>query len=122
MRSELSWTHYRILLGVENYEAREWYINESIAQSWTARALERQIDKLYYERLLSSKDKQPVINEAKKFTDELKLNPKDYLRDTYILDFMDLPNFTALETDLEQALINNLQNFFLEAWQRFCIC
>ena len=119
VRSELSWTHYRILLRVENLKAREWYINESIINSWTARALERQIDKLYYERLLSSKDRQPVIDEAKKYTDELKLNPKDYLRDPYLVDFMQLPNFSALESDLEQALINNLQYFLLELGKGF---
>jgi hypothetical protein len=65
VRLELSWTHYRTLLRVENPAAREWYIKESIANNWSVRALERQISTLYYERLLSSKEKSPVVAEAR---------------------------------------------------------
>jgi predicted nuclease of restriction endonuclease-like (RecB) superfamily len=53
VRTELNWTHYRTLLRIENVAAREWYANETIANSWSSRALERQISVLYYERLLS---------------------------------------------------------------------
>ncbi|WP_323845965.1 DUF1016 N-terminal domain-containing protein [Microbulbifer magnicolonia] len=56
VRPELSWTHYRTLLRVENPSARDWYAREAAAQNWSARALERQIGVLYYERLLSSKE------------------------------------------------------------------
>ncbi|MDF1931620.1 DUF1016 N-terminal domain-containing protein [Legionella pneumophila] len=79
------------MLRVENEAARNWYLQESINHSWSSRALERQIDKLYYERLLSSKDKQPVIDEANNHIEPLKNNPKNYLRDPYILDFLNLP-------------------------------
>ncbi len=119
VRSELSWTHYRILLRVENEAARNWYLQESIDHSWSSRALERQIDKLYYERLLSSKDKQPVIDEANTHIEPLKSDPKNYLRDPYILDFLNLPHAPALESNLEQALINNLQQFLLELGKGF---
>src|SRR3990167_9752352 len=68
--TKLSWSHYCALLRVENQKAREWYMEEAIDHVWSVRALERQIDKLYYERLLSSKDRQPVIDEAKARTDE----------------------------------------------------
>jgi predicted nuclease of restriction endonuclease-like (RecB) superfamily len=119
VRSELSWTHYRVLLGLENKAAREWYMKEAIEQAWSIRALERQIDKLYYERLLSSKDKQPVINEAQEQTDKLKDTPKNYLRDPYILEFLNLPYTSTLESNLEQALINNLQHFLLELGKGF---
>lgn len=119
VRSELSWTHYRILLRVANPKAREWYLQESIEQAWGTRALERQIDKLYYERLLSSQNKQPVVAEAKAHTDALKDSPKDYLRDPYILEFLNLPYTEVLETELEQALINNLQHFLLELGKGF---
>ncbi|TID99821.1 DUF1016 domain-containing protein [Legionella pneumophila] len=119
VRSELSWTHYRILLRVENEAARNWYLQESIDHSWSSRALERQIDKLYYERLLSSKDKQPVIDEANNHIEPLKNDPKNYLRDPYILDFLNLPQASALESNLEQALINNLQQFLLELGKGF---
>jgi predicted nuclease of restriction endonuclease-like (RecB) superfamily len=119
VRSELSWTHYRLLLRVENEAARNWYLQESIDHSWSSRALERQIDKLYYERLLSSKDKQPVIDEANTHIEPLKNDPKNYLRDPYILDFLNLPHASALESNLEQALINNLQQFLLELGKGF---
>jgi predicted nuclease of restriction endonuclease-like (RecB) superfamily len=119
VRSELSWTHYRILLRVEKPKAREWYLQESIDRVWGTRALERQIDKLYYDRLLSSKNKQPVVDEAKTHTDALKDSPKDYLRDPYILEFLNLPYNELLESNLEQALINNLQHFLLELGKGF---
>lgn len=64
VRLELGWTHYRTLLRVENPSAREWYLREAISQNWSSRALERQIGVLYYERLLSSKDKALVQTEA----------------------------------------------------------
>ncbi|MBS0359189.1 MAG: DUF1016 family protein [Proteobacteria bacterium] len=119
VRSKLSWTHYRILLQIENSKARDWYLQESLEQNWSARALERQIDKLYYERLLSSKEKQPVLDESKIHTDTLKDAPKNYLRDPYILEFLNLPYASALESSLEQALIDNLQQFLLELGKGF---
>lgn len=119
VRSELSWTHYRILLQVENPEARDWYIQESIEHSWSSRALERQVDKLYYERLLMSKDKAPVIQEAEDHTKPLQIDAKNYLRDPYILDFLNLPYQPVVETELEQGLINNLQQFLLELGKGF---
>lgn len=64
VRLELSWTHYRTLLRVANAQAREWYLQEALNQSWSARALERQISTLYYERLLTSQDKSSVEAEA----------------------------------------------------------
>ena len=119
VRSELSWTHYRILLQVENPQARDWYIQESIEHSWSSRALERQVDKLYYERLLMSKDKEPVIQEAEHHTKPLEIDAKNYLRDPYILDFLNLPYQPVVETELEQGLINNLQQFLLELGKGF---
>lgn len=57
LRHELSWTHYRTLLRVENDNARHWYMNETASQNWSTRALERQIGTFYYERLLASRDR-----------------------------------------------------------------
>ncbi|MBI2309086.1 MAG: hypothetical protein HYU78_17490 [Rhodocyclales bacterium] len=65
VRSELSWTHYRVLTRVESEEARLWYMQEAAAQNWSSRALERQIGSLYYERLLLSQDKAAVAAEAR---------------------------------------------------------
>ena len=123
VRTELSWTHYRTLLKVENEQARQWYINEAIQQAWSARALERQIGVLYYERLLATQAKQqdiqPVLDEGQQKTSELALTAKDYLRDPYIFDFLGLPNAPLQESELEQALIDNLQQFLLELGKGF---
>ncbi|MCD6044882.1 MAG: hypothetical protein K0R48_45 [Gammaproteobacteria bacterium] len=119
VRTELSWTHYRALIRIENIQARKWYMQETIAQSWSARALERQISVLYYERLLSSQDRASVIEEAKEKASSLNENKHDYLRDPYILDFLNLDGQPFLETDLEQGIINNLQKFLLELGKGF---
>jgi len=119
VNAELSWTHYVRLIRLENKDAREWYITESIENHWSARALDRQISTLYYERLLSSKEKEPVKDESKNKTQELKLSSKDMLRDPYIFDFLNLPHSSLVESDLEQGLIDNLQHFLLELGRGF---
>ena len=119
VNAKLSWTHYVRLIRIENKEAREWYIRESIENHWSARALDRQISTLYYERLLSSKEKKPVKDESKNKTQELKLSSKDMLRDPYIFDFLNLPHSSLVESDLEQSLIDNLQHFLLELGRGF---
>ena len=73
--SELTWSHYRLIIRVKNQNAREYYIEESVKANWSVRALERQIGTHYYERLLSSREKEPVIEEAKDKTKELQLTP-----------------------------------------------
>ncbi len=119
VRSELSWTHYRALIRVDNPKARLWYMEEAIEQNWSARALERQINVLYYERLLSSKEPLPVEQEAEEKTSPLQIAAKDYLRDPYIFDFLNLPGQSLQETEVEQALIDNLQKFLLELGKGF---
>ncbi|TDX22940.1 putative nuclease of restriction endonuclease-like (RecB) superfamily [Modicisalibacter xianhensis] len=124
VRTELSWTHYRVLLRVESDEARQWYQREAIEQGWSARALERQVSRLYYERLLSSRDRVAVEQEAQERTQELTehgpgISPKHYLRDPYLLDFLNLPGRRYLEADLERGLIDNLQAFLLELGKGF---
>ncbi len=116
---KLSWTHYRVLIRIENKDSRLWYLNEAITNSWSVRALERQISTLYYERLLSSKEKGLVEIEAKEKTKDLEINVKDYLRDPYIFDLLNLPSDTLLESNIEQSLINNLQKFLLELGRGF---
>ncbi|MGZ8239003.1 MAG: PDDEXK nuclease domain-containing protein [Methylobacter sp.] len=112
---ELSWSHYNVLTRVENANARTWYQREAIQQNWSMRALDRQISKLYYERLLSSRDKAAVQAEA----EHQSLTVKDYIRDPYILDFLNLPSQRLLESDLEQGLLDNLQAFLLELGKGF---
>lgn len=119
LRTELSWTHYRSLLRIDNPSAREWYLHEAISQNWSARALDRQISKLYYERLLASQDKALVEAEAKAHTEPLAESVKDYLRDPYILDFLNLQDKTYQESQLEEAIISNIQQFLLELGKGF---
>lgn len=119
LRSQLTWTHYRSLLRVDNAEAREWYINEAIKEQWSSRQLDRQISSLYYERLLMSQNKEPVIAEAKEKV--ANVTPQQFIKDPYVLEFLDLKNYPALrESDLEQALIDKLQEFLLELGRGFC--
>ena len=119
LRSQLTWTHYRALLRVENDDARNWYVEECIRSGWSSRQLERQISTLYYDRLLASRDKTPVIAEANELTKPLAA--EDFIKDPYVLDFLDLKNYPALrESDLEQALIDKLQGFLLELGRGFC--
>lgn len=119
VRTELTWTHYRSLLRVESEQARIWYMNEAVKEQWSSRQLDRQISTLYYERLLSSKDISPVVQEA---NDKLSaVMPEQFIKDPYVLEFLDLKNYPALrESDLEQALIDKLQEFLLELGTGFC--
>ena len=119
LRSQLTWTHYRLLMSVENEQARLWYMNEAIASAWSSRQLERQISTLYYERLLASRDQTPVRDEAMDLTAPLAV--ENFIKDPYVLEFLDLKNYPALrESDLEQALIDKLQEFLLELGRGFC--
>jgi predicted nuclease of restriction endonuclease-like (RecB) superfamily len=119
LRGELTWTHYRTLLRVEDEAARNWYAEESIRSGWSSRQLERQISTLYYERLLSSRDKGPVVREAAEKTGPPEA--EDFIKDPYVLEFLDLKDYPALrESDLEQALIDKLQEFLLELGRGFC--
>ncbi|WP_310387833.1 PDDEXK nuclease domain-containing protein [Roseateles sp.] len=124
LRHELSWTHYRSLLKLESGSARDWYMNEAATQNWSTRALERQIGTLYYERLLVSQDRAAVVEEAganiQSEEGAPSFSPREFVRDPVLLEFLGLPNAGALlESDLEQALIKQLQGFLLELGKGF---
>ena len=118
LRDELSWTHYRLLMRVENENAREFYTEEAIKSNWSTRQLERQINSFFYERLLSSQNKEKVTEEIQKL--EPAKVPEDIIRDPYVLEFLGLsPNDDFYESDLEEALITHLQKFLLELGRGF---
>ena len=120
LRLNLSWTHYRLLLRVDSATDRNWYMNEAATQNWNTRALERQIGTLYYERLLTSKDRQPVRAEAAEKLAEIQSTPREFIRDPVLLEFLGLPGTgKLLESNLEHALIDNLQAFLLELGKGF---
>jgi len=118
--SELTWSHYKILIRVENENARKFYGDECVKSNWSVRALERQVYSFYYERLLSSRNKISVVKEAGQKTKKLAEKPEDFVKDPYVLEFLNLSGNPELrESRLEQALINHLQKFILELGRGF---
>ncbi len=119
LRSELTWSHYRLLIRVQDEQARLWYMNEAAEQAWSSRQLDRQISVLYYERLLNSADKNSVRTEA--IEKIATLTPQCFIHDPYVLDFLNLKDYPALhESTIEHGLIDNLQAFLLELGKGFC--
>ncbi len=120
VRSELSWTHYRILMRVEEEPAREFYLQECVEGNWSTRQLERQINSLYFERILmSSKESRSLVkNEADGKKEPM--HPGQLIKDPYVLEFLNLnPNMNFYEKEIEQALIDRLQGFLLELGKGF---
>lgn len=118
LRGELSWTHYRLLLKVEKTEAREFYETESIAGNWSTRELERQINSFFFERTAASTDKRKMLEKGR--ATEGKYKPQDFIKDPFVLEFLDLKDFPDLtESRLEEALLNHLQEFLLEIGKGF---
>ena len=118
LSDQLSWTHYRFLMKIHREEIRNFYMKECIENHWSTRQLERQINSFYYERLLSSQDKDTVREEIK--TLEPSSTPKDIIKDPFVLEFLDLKeNRKYLEKEIEQKVIDNLQEFLLELGNGF---
>ncbi|GAK49965.1 putative cytoplasmic protein [Candidatus Moduliflexus flocculans] len=119
LRSQLSWTHYRLLLKVNDEAARLFYLNEAAECAWSSRQLERQINSFYYQRLLASQDKKLLQAEAA--SQGNALSATHLLKNPYILEFLDLQaNINYLERDLETAILSKLQEFLLELGKGFC--
>lgn len=118
LRPELSWTHYRLLLKVENDQARQFYMQETIECNWSTRSLDRQINNLYYERMLMSQNREVVKSEA--IEKNHQQEPQDIIKDPYVLEFLGLKDNTDFrENELEQAIIDKLQDFLLELGKGF---
>ena len=119
---KLSWTHLRTIMRVRTDTRRTFYIKENIKSNWSVRQLERQINTFYYERLLSSQDKEIVKNEINTTEPDIetKTNPLSILKDPYVLDFLNLKQDRhTLEKDIESKIIDKLQNFILEMGKSF---
>lgn len=116
--AELSWSHYRQLLRVADEKARIFYMQEAAKSGWSVRQLERQINTMYYQRILASRDKESVAREIQRL--EPQPEYEKIIKDPYVLEFLDLPaNEHYYESDLEQALIDHLQKFLLELGRGF---
>lgn len=114
----LSWTHYQILMRIENADARRFYEIEAVGQQWSVRQLQRQVGSSLFERLALSRDKDKVMALA---NDGQKIDsPRDIFKTPYVLEFTGLEERSEYsESDLEQALIDNLQKFLLELGKGF---
>jgi predicted nuclease of restriction endonuclease-like (RecB) superfamily len=121
LRPELSWTHYRLLLRVEDPTARAYYAKEAAEQGWGTRQLERNIQTAYFSRLLSSRSTFPSSPEQAS-DENLKnlLSPANFVKDPFVMEFLgaSLPS-SFTETDLETALLAQLQRFLLELGKGF---
>jgi predicted nuclease of restriction endonuclease-like (RecB) superfamily len=116
--SQLTWSHYKLLIRIEEQDKRGFYIAEAVKNAWTVRQLERQIHSLLYERLLLSQDKESVLAIAK--GDEKPIEPFQIIKDPTILEFMGLkPQASYYEEDVENAIITHLQDFILELGNGF---
>lgn len=120
LRQELSWTHYRILLRVEKAPAREFYLQECVDGNWSTRQLERQINSLYFERILmSSKEGRKLVKKEPEDKKE-NIQPGQLIKDPYVLEFLNLkPATNFYEKEIEQSLIDKLKEFLLELGKGF---
>ena len=118
----LPWSHYERLIRVEDKKAREWYAKEVFEQGWSFRTLNRNINTLYYERLLMSKKKRPVVDEMQDKTKAYQQDKLEYIKSPVVLEFLGLPEDTSLaESKLETAIINNLEKFLMEMGKGYAL-
>ncbi len=118
----LPWSHYERLIRVEDKKAREWYAKEAFNEGWSYRTLNRNINTLYYERLLMSKKKQPVVNEMQDKTKAYQQDKLEYIKSPVVLEFLGLPEDISLaESKLETAIINNLEKFLMEMGKGYAL-
>lgn len=110
----LSWSHFRILLQVENKETRDWYEREAAAETWSTRTLQRNISSQYYERTLISQHKELVKSEMHELTKPLQ-DKLEFIKNPIVAEFLGLSQNTEFtESKLESAIITNIQKFLME--------
>ena len=118
----LPWSHYERLIRVEDKKALEWYAKEAFEQGWSYRTLNRNINTLYYERLLMSTKKQPVVDEMQDKTKAYQQDKLEHIKSPVVLEFLGLPEDTSLaESKLETAIINNLEKFLIEMGKGYAL-
>lgn len=114
---ELTWSHNRLIMRVQDDRARSYYLKEAAGQGWSVRTLERNINTFYYQRLISSDHKPEKLNESQNME---KQSPEDFIKDPYVFEFLNIQQpATANESEIEAALIENLQQFLLELGKGF---
>jgi len=115
---KLSWSHYFELLKIEDDLAREFYQNQAIKENWTVRELKRQKKSGLFHRIAINKDKDKILELSKK--GQVIKSEYDLTKDPYVFEFLGIPeNYEYTESDIEKAIINNLQKFLLELGKGF---
>jgi predicted nuclease of restriction endonuclease-like (RecB) superfamily len=110
--SKLTWSHNRLIMRVENQEARNYYLSEAAQQQWSVRTLERNINTFYFQRLLSNQNE---VNSSLE-----TINIKDFIKDPYVFEFLNIPEMhQPSEKELEQNLISKLSSFVMEMGKGF---
>jgi predicted nuclease of restriction endonuclease-like (RecB) superfamily len=118
LRSQLSWTHYRLLMRIDNPQKRSFYEIECATGNWSTREMDRQMNSMLFERLGLSLDKEGVMTLARE--GQVLREPSDMVKDPYVLEFLGLPQSELLyEKELESALLEHLQKFLLELGKGF---
>ncbi len=110
MCSKLTWSHNRLIMRVEDPKARDYYLQEASQENWSVRQLERNIKSNYFERLLSTQKNDAVSNTEKTL---------DFIKDPYVLEFLQLPESNIKESALEEAIVSELKSFLLEMGKGF---
>ncbi|AJW62047.1 hypothetical protein VO54_00558 [Elizabethkingia miricola] len=115
--SKLTWSHNRLIMRIDSNAARNYYLKEASEQNWSVRVLERHINTFYYERLLSTQNKEETAQYSTGQNNDLT---RDFIKDPYVFEFLNIPEpISATENDIEAALIGNLQQFLLELGKGF---
>jgi predicted nuclease of restriction endonuclease-like (RecB) superfamily len=118
--SELTWSHYRVLMRVADPRARAWYFQEAVKQGWVVRALERQIHTFAFHRAPKSARRLRIAKDSRERSPAERLEPRDVIKDPYVLEFLDVNEHASFrENELERAIISQLQEFMLELGKGF---
>lgn len=118
--AKLNWSHLRIIMRISDKNARSYYLKEANDNNWNVRTLERNINTMYYQRLISSQNQSAVTKEMQDKTNDFQVEKYEFIKTPSVLEFLNLPpNKTYTEHQLEQALIDNIQQFLLELGKGF---
>ena len=111
----LSWTHFRVLLQVNDEAARQWYAAEAATEAWSVKTLQRNISSQYYYRLLQTTTPDAVKAEMETLTATYQTDKLEFIKNPVVAEFLGMsPDCDYLETQLETCIINNLQKFLME--------
>lgn len=118
----LSWSHYAILLQVNDKEARDWYEKEAVSQTWSVRTLQRNVSSQYYYRMLRTQKKEAVVSEMKEITNKYQSDRLEFIKNPVIAEFLGLSSETDFtESDLEKSILSNLQKFLMELGKGYAV-